>query len=446
MPDLLKTKDRIEHFLKTEIWRLSHGERTKTKAWLIKAMQILLLAIQNFIRDKCALRASALTFYTLLSVVPVAAMAFGIAKGFGLEHRLENQLYQQLAGHEAVVEKIITFARSLLQNTQGGLIAGIGVALLFWSAIKVLNHIETTLNEIWKVRSRSFIRMFTDYLTIMIVSPLVVVISSSVNVFIKTQVTTIAGKVALLEMASPLIFFALKLLPYGLIWLLFILIYLVMPNTRVRFTSALVAGFVAGTVFQFSQTTYIHAQVLLARNNAIYGSFAALPFFLIWLQLSWMIVLFGAQVAYAHQHVGQYVMNLNDQEISVYTQKQYALWILYRIIQAFQSAQAPPTAEQLATHLRLSHGTVQRLLEHLRQCGLIAALQPANGEDEAFQPARDIHGLDIGQMLEAWDKAGNNERPAVPAPAEKFNQICKVLEEINDELRRSPANRLIKDL
>jgi membrane protein len=444
MPYIQKLRNNITHFLTIEIWRLSHGELTKSKALLLKMLQILLMAIQGFIRDKCALRASALTFYTLLSVVPVAALAFGLAKGFGLEQRLESQLYQQLAGHEAVVEKVIAFARSLLQNTQGGLIAGIGVALLFWSAIKVLGHIETTLNEIWKVHSRSFIRQFTDYLAIMIVSPLVVVISSSVNVFIKTHLSTIAGKVALLEMASPLIFLAFKLLPYGLIWLLFILIYLVMPNTRVRFASALVAGLIAGSVFQFSQTTYIHAQVLLARNNAIYGSFAALPFFLIWLQLSWMIVLLGAQIAYAHQHVGQYVMNLNDQEISAYNQKQYALWILYWIVQAFQRGESPPTAEQLASQLRISHGMVRRLLEQLRQCGLVAALQPADGEDEFFQPARDIHGIAISQMLDAWDKVGNSGRPTVPDP--KFDQICNAIEAINAEVQRSPANRLVKDI
>ena len=131
MTQLSHMRDRIAHFLTIEIWRPSHGGPVQTDGWRLKAMRILLMAIQNFVRDKCALRASALTFYSLLSLVPVAALAFGIAKGFGLEQLLETQLYHQLEGHEAVVEKIIDFARTLLQNTQGGLIAGIGVVLLF---------------------------------------------------------------------------------------------------------------------------------------------------------------------------------------------------------------------------------------------------------------------------------------------------------------------------
>lgn len=444
MTRISATKTRVVHFLTTEIWRLSHGELTKSKAFLLKSMQILLMTTQGYIRDNCALRASALTFYTLLSVVPVAALAFGVAKGFGLEQRLENQLYQQMAGHEAVVEKIIAFARTLLENTQGGLIAGIGVILLFWSAIKVLGHIETTLNDIWKVRSRSFVRKFTDYLAIMIVSPLMVVISSSVNVFIKTQVTSIAGKSAFLELASPLIFFSLKLLPYGLIWLLFILIYTVMPNTRVRLTSALAAGIIAGSIFQFTQNSYIHAQVLLARNNAIYGSFAALPFFLIWLQLSWMIVLFGSQIAYAHQHVRQYVMRISSQDASAASQKQYALYLLHRIILAFQKGDSPPTSDHLATQLKLPHEMAQGLLDHLIRCGLVSIVQQEISEEAAYQPARDIHGITVSQMLESWDQVGQNVLPETPDPS--FAQVHQAMEAIREEMRRSPANRLVKDI
>lgn len=444
MTRITATKTRIVHFLTTEIWRLSHGELTRPKAVLLKLLQILLMTVQGFIRDQCALRASALTFYTLLAVVPVAALAFGIAKGFGLEQRLETQLYQQLAGHEAVVEKIITFARSLLENTQGGLIAGIGVALLFWSAIKVLSHIEATLNEIWKVRSRSFVRKFTDYLTIMTVSPLVMVISSSVNVYIKTQVTSIAGRSAFLEMASPLIFFSLKLLPYALIWLLFILIFMVMPNTRVRLTSAIAAGVIAGTLFQITQNTYIHAQVLLARNNAIYGSFAALPFFLIWLQLSWMVVLFGAQIAYAHQHVGQYVMNLDGQDASQASQKQYALYLLHRIVLAFQAGEPPPTSDQMAFRLELPHALTERLLAHLSQCGMVSVVQQENSEEPAYQPAQDIHRITISQMMEAWDQVGTNDVPE--KPNRDFSRIREAVETIREEIRKAQANRLIKDI
>jgi len=435
---------RINHFIHTDIWRIDRAAYGRPKAILIKTLQVVLLAIKGYIRDNCALRASALTYYTLLAVVPVVAMAFGMAKGFGLDQRLEVLLYQRFAGQEAVLEKIIGFARTLLENTQSGLIAGIGVALLFWSAIKVLNHIEGTLNTIWKVKSRSFIRQFTDYLTIMVISPLLVVISSSVNVYIRTQVTTITGRVAFLELVGPLIFLMLKLIPYGLTWLLFILIFLVMPNTRVRISSAIIAGLIGGTIFQLSQGVYIHAQVLLSKYNAVYGSFAALPFFLIWLQLSWMIVLVGAQIAYAHQHVGQHAMSIDYQATSALTRKKYAIYILHQIVIAFEKGMDPPTLEELADRLTLPHELVAQIVDHLVTCRLVSPVGYEEALEATYQPARDINTFTIADVLAEWDKAGNDNRTEIQD--ETFATVNRLLEKLDETIRRAPANQLIKDL
>ena len=221
---------KIIAFFSSVIWQLDRDNLPRSRSIFLKPARIALLSIKGFINDQCTLRASALTFYSLLSVVPVVAMAFGISKGFGLEQRLEKQLFLRFAGQEEVISKIIDFARALLENTKGGLIAGIGVALLFWSAIKVLSHIEGALNAIWKVRARSSIRKFSDYLAIMLISPLLIIVSSSANVFITTQVKAITGKLALLQAASPVIVLMLKLLPFALLWLLFILIYMVLAE------------------------------------------------------------------------------------------------------------------------------------------------------------------------------------------------------------------------
>jgi len=436
--------ERVVEFLTTDIWRISHLDISRSKSFWLKPTQILLLTFRGYVRDNCALRASALTFYSLLSIVPVAAMAFGIAKGFGLDTRLETLLYQHLAGQEAVVEKIIDFARSLLKNTQGGLIAGIGIAILFWSAIKVLGHIEATLNDIWKVKSRTFIRKFTDYLTIIILSPLLVVISSSVTVYVKSQVMFITDKVSVLELASPVIFFLLQLLPYGLIWLLFFLIYMVMPNTRVRISSALIAGIIAGSAFQFSQSLYIHAQVLLSRYNAIYGSFAALPFFLIWMQLSWMLVLLGAQIAYAHQHVGEYALIKSNENMSTSLQKRYGLQMLHLIVKRFEAGEPPPTAEAITKQLQLSYTTTIQILQRLMQGGLISMIRESEDEDSAYQPARDINRITIADLLEKWDSVGNNTL-SLPA-SDEHRRAREALEAITSGLRTLKANRLVKDL
>jgi membrane protein len=437
--------EKIVHFFTVEIWRLKKEELSRPRAIGLTTLRIAAMTVKDFMRDNCALRASALTFYSLLSIVPVVALAFGISKGFGLEDRLEIQLHQRFAGQEEVISRVIDFARTLLENTKGGLIAGIGVLLLIWSAVKVLNHIEVTLNHIWKVQARSPIRKFTDFLSIMIISPLLVVVSSSVNVYITAEITALSGKLTLLQAAGPLIFFLLKLLPFGLIWLLFILIYLVMPNTQVRFSSAFVAGIIAGSIYQVLQGVYINAQVLLSRTNAIYGSFAALPFFLLWLQLSWMIVLLGAEIAFAHQHSGHYSITIDYRRISMDIRRRYALHILRQVIRCFQEGGPPLTVDQIAKTLKLPYLLVSMLIGDLQDSHLVSAVRvgKSNGST-AYQPARDINSITIGSVLEALDKAGGSHWPASDDP--EFGRISQALDDVQAALKNSPADQLVKNL
>ncbi len=201
----------IIRFLKTDIWRIRLNTIPRSKSILIKQVRIFLLALRGFDEDKCRLRASALTFYSLLSIVPIFAMIFGIAKGFGTEKALERQLIEKMPGQEEVVNKIIAFSHSLLENTKGGVIAGVGVAILFWTVIKVLGDIEYSFNDIWGVkRARSIGRKFCDYLSVMFICPLLIIISSSATVFVISQVTIITQRIAFLGMFSWAIFFLLK--------------------------------------------------------------------------------------------------------------------------------------------------------------------------------------------------------------------------------------------
>jgi membrane protein len=436
--------DRIVHFFTKDVWKLNKEDLSKPKRPFLRPLRVVLFTIRSYVRDDCALQASALTFYTLLSIVPVGAMAFGIAKGFGLEQGLENQLYLRFAGQEEVLSKVIDFSRSLLDNTKGGLIAGIGVVLLFWSAIKVLGRIEKTLNHIWKVNARSFIRKFTDYLSIMIISPLLVIVSSSVNVFITTQIMAITDKLALLQAASPVIFELLKILPYGLIWLLFIMIYYIMPNTQVRLSSAIVAGLLSGTIYQLTQGIYISAQVLVSKYNAIYGSFAALPLFLIWLQLSWMIVLLGAEIAYAHEHVSNFTMATDYKKTSLDFRRRYALHILRLIIRQFQRGAPALTAELISKELKAPFLLVDQLIDQLCQSELIAAVESKKNNGSGYLPARDIHTITIASVLEALDKRGDRDLPVENDT--EFSAISKAVEDVQKAMDKSAANRLVKDL
>ena len=265
------------NFFDRDIWRIHTKKLSPRRSFFIKQLRVIVLAVREFRGNQCQLNASALTFYTLLSIVPVVAMAFGIAKGFGFDQLLEKQLLAKFPGQEQTIGQIIAFANNLLKDTQGGLIAGVGVIVLFWTVIKVLNSIEASFNDIWGIKQgRSLGRKVSDYLSIMLICPFFVIASSGVTVFLSTQIELIVQKLAFLGSLGTLILLSLHILPYVIMWVLFTFIYVFMPNTKVNLSSGIIGGIVAGTIYQVVQVIYIKFQVGVGNANVIYGSFAAL--------------------------------------------------------------------------------------------------------------------------------------------------------------------------
>ncbi|PID40438.1 MAG: ribonuclease BN [Proteobacteria bacterium] len=393
--------DRVSHFIETGLWQIRRSEVTAGRWLLIRLMRTVMLSVYGFSRHHGTLRASALTFFTLLSLVPVAAMAFGIAKGFGFERRLQQELLEQFSNQQEVVTQVITFTQNLLNNTKGGMIAGIGIIVLFWAAIKVLSHIEDAFNHIWEVRSRRLVRKLSDYLTIILICPVLMIMSGSVTVFITSQLTAMSGRYELLEMVGPAIYLGLKLSPYALIWVPFTMVYMIMPNTRVRFDAALLAGILAGSAYQIVQAFYIHFQILVAKYNAIYGSFAALPLFLLWLQISWTIVLVGAEISYAFQHSRDADGMSRGKAPSFHRTRLLSLMICRHVVQRFHDNQPPQTAGQIAEALSLTPALVDKLIDLLVQGKILVRTIVEDGEAHRLQPARDVCGLSIHTVVTA---------------------------------------------
>jgi len=445
MPDILAVKSKITNFIENDIWKIRSKDYSRSKSFFIRQLRILILAVRGFFEDNCILRASALTFYSLLSIVPIVAMAFGLAKGFGFQKLLEQQLYEKFPGQEEVMIQIVHYANSLLENTKGGMIAAIGVAFLFWSVVKLLVNIERSFNAIWKVNiSRTLGRKFSDYLSIIIFSPILFILSSSITVFITTQITLITEKIALLGIFNPFIFFILKLFPYGLVWILFIFTYVVMPNTRVNFSSGFIAGVIAGTIFQVGQWSYIFFQVGVARYNAIYGSFAALPLFLIWLQLSWFIVLFGAEISFSYQHVDTYEFEPDCRNISQIFKKLLSLQIAHFVIKAFSEGEKPPTASKITQALEIPICLAQQILDDLVKGGIFSYAETKENNERFYQPARDINGMTIKSIIEALERIGVDNIPV--AQTSELKVLSETLQAFSGVIEKSPSNRLLKDI
>jgi membrane protein len=445
MVDILSLKAKIIEFIRVDIWRIRLKDISRTKYFFIKQLRILILATRGFTKDKCTLSASALTFYSVLSIVPVVAMAFGIAKGFGFQKLLEKELLKKFQGQEEVMNRVVAFAHSLLENTKGHLIASFGILFLLWTVIKLLSQIERSFNDIWEVKSpRTYGRKFSDYLSIMLISPILFILSSSVTVFITTQITVITQKVSLIGMFSPIIFFMVKLIPYGLIWILFIFIYMLMPNTKVNFSSGLIAGIIAGTIYQIAQWAYITFQVGMARYNAIYGSFAALPLFLIWIQLSWLIVLFGAEISFAYQYVDTYDFEPDRRYISPAFKKLLSLQVSRLIISTFLKADPPLSAISISKTLEIPIRLVEQILKELVEAGILSDTEVKKNKEMSYQPARDINAITINTVIEALDQKGVNNIPV--AQTAELRHLSEALKTLNEEIEKSPANCLLKDI
>jgi membrane protein len=403
------------------------------------------LAIRRFSVDKCELRASALTFYTLLSMVPVVALAFAFAKGFGFEKILGEQLMEKLQGHEEIAERIVGFAQSMLENTKGGAIAGVGIVLLFWTIIKVLGNIEKSFNDIWGVKTpRAMGRKLTDYLSVMMICPILLIIASSVTVLVTTQVSLMMERLSFLGVLADALILLLKVLPYGVIWLVFTFIYVFMPNTKVGMKSALWGGILAGTIYQLVQLAYISFQIGVSNYGAIYGSFAALPLFLVWLQLSWLIVFFGAEISFAHQNVATYEFEQDCLAVSHSFKRMIALMVTSLCVKNFLKAEKPRTAADISRELEVPIRLVHSVLFELTEARLLSEVYLDHSGDVAYQPACDIQRLTVAGVIERLDRQGVATVPiAESADVQKVRETIKRFREMNEQ---SSANLRLQDL
>lgn len=432
-------------FLERDLWRLSSKELTPGKSFLIKHLRVIVLALKGFNEDKVSMRASALTYYTLFALVPVVALAFGIAKGFGLESYLESELQNALSNREEVFTWIMSFSKSMLETARGGMVAGVGFVVLVYAVMNVLSNIEASFNAIWKIhKGRTLSRKFSDYFSMMFIAPFFLILSSGATVFLGTQITRISEDIQLIGFFSPVLMFLVQLVPYVLVWILFTLIYVVMPNTNVRFGGALLAGIVAGTMFQLAQWGYIYFQVGVSRYNAIYGSFAAVPLLLLWLQTSWLIVLFGSEVSFAYQNVEKYIYDKEAKTMSFFNRKLISLYICHLVIKRFKQGETPLTASQIAHELEIPIRLLREVLYDLIELHILSETITDHPKESGYQPGQDINRLSIKVITEMLENKGGGELIANDAHA--LIEIRKVLEDFQQTINTSNKDKLLKDI
>lgn len=428
------------HFYTDGLWNFPLAELKGWRKTALHWLRITVLSIRGFFADKSTLWASSLTFYSLMSVVPILAMMFAIARGFGYQEYLRAELLVKFKDQKIALQELISFADKLIDQTHEGVIAGAGLVLLFWSVTSLLASLEDALNHIWDVgKMRSLRRIISDYFALMLIAPFFFILSNSAAVFFVDYFLFLLSKLHLSPAVMGVISFCVQLMPYALFGFLFTFLYYFMPNIRVRMNAAFTGGIVAGTLYVIAQWGYIYFQVGVSRYGAIYGSFAALPLFLIWLQVSWLILLFGAQVCHAHQTLLSHEFQPAIQKASPGFKKISMLWIMQVAAKRFEKHSKPITVEWIMHHCNFPLGLAKPLIEELAASGLLNELKSG-----AFVPSMPVENLKIVDVLLAIETHGISDFPFIRSKElERFESAIKSFSEL---LQSSDQNLLLLEM
>lgn len=392
------------HFFKTGIWQITRGDVSPLRYLMVNVMKKILLAVRFFTAKRVLTKASALTYSTLLAIVPILAVVFAIARGFGYSKYIEVWFRDALSSQPQTADIIIGFVNSYLVHTKSGIFLGIGLLFMLYTVLMLVSNIEEAFNEVWQVKkSRSVFRTFTDYLAMFFVFPILIVISSGISIFLATVADSMPDFLMLGSAVRTLI----DLTPYVLMSLLFIALYIFMPNTKVKLSSVIVPGILAGIAMQGLQFVYIHSQIFLSSYNAIYGSFAALPLFMLWMQISWTICLFGAELCYTNQNLDYYDYDANAGEISHRYRLMLCALLMSRICKRFAEGRKPYSVLELRKETNIPIRFVNDLLYELIDANLlIEVTSDEKGEESRFMPSEDLSNLTLGTMIDRLEARG----------------------------------------
>jgi len=402
MPGFSEKLEKIKSFLRRDVWEFEVGELSRVRAFLLRQVQVAVLVGRDFYADRCMLRASALTYTTLLSIIPLLALMFSLLKGLGVQNTLEPIILEKIAiGSEQIVTEIIRY----INNTNVGRLGAIGLVALVVTVLTLLSNIEATFNHIWGVgETRSLFRRFADYSSVLIFGPIFLLAAISMTTTLESQ----AFVKKLLEMAyvGQGIFLLFKVLPFVAMWAAFTFLYIFMPNIRVGFRSALIGGIFGGTLWQLAQWAYLYFQVGVARYNAIYGTMAALPIFMVWIYVSWMIVLLGLEVTYACQNLRHIRREIRGESVNFASRELVALTVLLAVAEAFHRGTRPWRLEEISEELELPPRLTRSVIDELVRLRFLSEVRVGAENEFAYQPARALEKTTVHAVVQSLKEDG----------------------------------------
>jgi len=417
---------------------LSPISRIPGLGWTVRPLKLIIYTLEGLMAHGTMDMSAALTFYTLISLVPVLALVFAVVKSFGLAESLVENLYSLLPQMPEVVDYVVDFATKALARTRGGLMATVSLVTLFWAVIRMFESIEANFNKIWEVKStRNLVRKYSDYITVVIIAPLLWIVATSIGSYAR-EMLGVDGSVWL-QVGS-------KVLSLLVVCAMFTLIYMVIPNCKVRLHSAALAGLMAGTCFFLFQALYVYLIKWMTSYNAIYGSFAALPLFMLWMQNSWSILLIGCELSFAIQNEKRFDEERTLPSLSHDVGRKLMLATVAYVARSFRRGEGAVPMIAIREQLSLPTRTVSKLISTLVAAEVLNEVRCDEEEyDVAYAPARDVTTLRVSDVLEAIDNyADGATEPMCHSVEARRAEEC--VEALKLALREADSNELVINL
>lgn len=386
-------------YLMGGVWNDPHNS-LKTRI-----VKILNLTVNSFLDSSLQNKSMSLTYSTVLAIVPAFALLVAIGRGFGLQDYLQTQLYVAFPSQVKAISTALTFVDSYLKSASQGLFVGVGIVVLLWTVISLLSSIEDSFNSIWDIKSsRSIYQKFTDYIAICLLIPILMICSSGVSFFMSDVIQDNLD----LPFLTPIVNLSLGLAPLVLCWIAFTLSYYLIPNTKVKFKYAAIAGALGAVAFEVLQLLFLNGQIYVSKYNAIYGSLAFLPLLLIWLQLSWLVLLTGCMVAYSLQNVFTFNLMGDASAISSRGWHNIATIIMAITVKRFSKGEKPLDVNTMAVDYFLPIRVVTRVVAKLKKAGLVYEVD-LDDDRKGLTPAVETETLTMGKLMRTFDEVGKTD-------------------------------------
>ncbi len=424
------------------VWGAALGSMPKGKRTAVQGLRILHMLLREIVEGGIPLRSASMVFTTLLSLVPLLAVSFSVLKAFGVHNKLEQVLYSSVAplgqaGFE-LVEQILGF----VDNVEVGKLGSVGLVLLFVTVISLVHKVEAALNHAWRIeKTRNVGQRFSGYLSVLLVGPLLVF--SALGVIGAIMGTEIMQSLSTIEPFGTLIALISKLVPFLLVMTAFTFVYGYIPNTRVRMMSALAGGSVSGILWVCAGWAFAALVVNSPSSNytAIYSSFSIVFFFMLWLYVTWLILLIGGSVAFYHQHPEYLGVLPGTLKASNRLRERMALAIMLRAGRAHLSGKQPLDTLQVTRDMGLPRGLIQETIDALEAAGFLIATETPSG----YMPARDVGGIQLMDILNTV-RSAHEHRELAPdqLPADPLAE--GLMDELESGAKAVLGTRTLKDL